>query len=242
MENLKIETTRNVDLEYKIAGIGDRILAYLIDSLIIGGVFLLFIVFIMNVDIDNSIAGGILLIVFSFAILYHLLMETLYNGQSIGKRIRKIRVVKIDGTAPTFGSYLLRWVLRLIDITFTSGALAIITIIANGKGQRLGDMAANTTVIKISDDINFTDTVFSNVSDSYQVVYKEVSKLNDEDIALAQEILRARTELEATDRLIQASYTAKEKFEKKMGISSDMHPVDFFNTIIKDYNKVNGVV
>ena len=73
---------------------------------------------------------------------YSLIFEIAMNGQTPGKYLNKIRVVKIDGSKPTLGSYLTRWLLRIIDIWFFTGSVAVFTILFNGKGQRLGDIAA----------------------------------------------------------------------------------------------------
>jgi uncharacterized RDD family membrane protein YckC len=61
----------------------------------------------------------------------------------------KIKVVKIDGSQPGIGSYFLRWLIKPVDVFFTYGSVGIITMLINGKGQRLGDLAANTNCYKI---------------------------------------------------------------------------------------------
>ncbi len=90
---------------------------------------------------------------------YHLLCETYLNGQSFGKKIMKMRVVKLDGTQAGIGSYFLRWILAPIDIYFTYGSVGLVTMIVNGKGQRLGDLAAHTTVVKLKAETKLDDTI-----------------------------------------------------------------------------------
>lgn len=69
------------------------------------------------------------------------------HGQSFGKKLINIRVVKVDGSTPSIGSYLLRWLLFPIDGPITSG-LGLLVVLLNKNNQRLGDLAAGTMVIK----------------------------------------------------------------------------------------------
>ncbi|HLC82856.1 MAG TPA: RDD family protein, partial [Bacteroidia bacterium] len=145
MDNIKIQTTQNVDIEYELASIGDRILATLLDYLFFFGYTLLVFLFfgLLNSDLEDYL--WLLVLCFLPILLYDLLCETFFQGKSFGKMIMKIKVVKLDGTQAGFGAYLLRWLLRIIDTRIFSGGIALIAILANGKGQRIGDMAAGTT-------------------------------------------------------------------------------------------------
>ena len=148
MDNFQIETAQNVTIKQQVAPLSTRIGAFLIDLLIITGYYIL-ILLIMNAlgfSLNESLYVYYALLSLP-VFFYSLLFETLMNGQTPGKYLSKIRVTKIDGSKPTFGSYLIRWVLRLIDISLASGSVALLTILLNGKGQRLGDLAAGTTVI-----------------------------------------------------------------------------------------------
>ena len=141
METIKINTTQNVALSYNAAGVGMRILAGLLDTVFVYAYYFL-IVFIFTYAIrkheysgdydynDNytEIMIGIAILCLLPALLYHLLCETFLNGQSFGKKIMKIKVVKIDGTQPNFGSYLVRSMFRLIDVSLISPIVALITV------------------------------------------------------------------------------------------------------------------
>ncbi len=148
MQTVRVRTTQNVFIEYTLASIGDRILAYLIDriALIFYTVSLFALVAQANV---NNIWVWIIFLGVPW-LFYSLLFEILMNGQTPGKRVMSIQVVKLDGTPATIGSYLLRWIFALVDFYIMSGVVAVVCIAMGEKGQRVGDMVANTTVVKTS--------------------------------------------------------------------------------------------
>ncbi len=240
MEKIQIETTQNVTIDYDIASIGDRILAALLDYLIIFGyvIALLILASILANTFPTSIAFWI--IVYLPVFFYDLACELFLDGQSFGKKIRKIKVVKMDGTQPTFINYFLRWIIRPIDVTFTYGTVAMITMFINGKGQRLGDLAANTSIIKLKKDIALEDTIFKKLDEAYDVQYPEVSNLNDNDVGTIQEVLDQIGKI--TDHFVYEEILLKTKTEisRKMGINSELRPLSFLYTVMKDYNYVNG--
>ena len=149
MQNVGIHTTQNVFIHHQLAGLGDRIGAYLLDLAIIVayGFAVFFIIALLEMELSNSL----MLVFFLPVFFYDLLFEILMDGQSPGKRQLRIKVVKLDGTQPTLGSYILRWILRPIDVLFYGG-VAILCIVIGGKGQRLGDIPAGTTVVKLAKD------------------------------------------------------------------------------------------
>ena len=240
MQQIQIETTQNVTIEFEIASIGDRILASLIDYLIIIGymIAILIMASILNNTIPISIGFWSLILLPVF--FYDLGCELFLNGQSFGKKIRKIKVVKLDGTQPTFINYFLRWIIRPIDVTFSYGTVAMITMFINGKGQRLGDLAANTSVIKLKKDFSLEDTIFRKVEETYEVYFPEALNLNDGDITIITEVLNQISKI--TDHIVYEEIIQKTKNEiaRKMGISTDIKPLPFLYTVIKDYNYLNG--
>ena len=163
------------------------------------------------------------------------------DGQSIGKKALKIKVVRLDGTQPTLGNYLIRWLLRLVDISLTYGSAAIITILVNQKGQRLGDLAAHTSVIKLVKRESLKDTIFTEVDENYEVVFPQAAMLDDRNIEVAKEVLNANVE-EDRHGIVRNNLALKAQkiIEKKLGISSGMESRFFLRTIIKDYNSLNG--
>src|SRR5690606_28519022 len=92
---------------------------------------------------DLSVWGLSSLVVLP-ALFYPLIMETLMEGQTVGKRLMKLKVVKIDGTRATFYQYFIRWISNTVDIFLSFGGIGLAAIILTKKGQRLGDLAADT--------------------------------------------------------------------------------------------------
>ena len=234
MDTLKIDTSQNIDIEQPIASIGERIAATLLDML-----------FIMSyTSIIAFIAGGlhyswVIFFVFLPVAIYSITSELLMNGQSWGKKILKIRVVKMDGTPTTFSAYFLRWILRLIEILVMFGSLATVTIILNRKGQRLGDIAANTTVIRLRDK-SLKETIYTQVPDDYTVVYPEVSKLSINDIYTIKEVLEVLRSRQYNIQKFTIAQKTREAIEEKINIKGSQDTVAFFQTILRDYNFINS--
>lgn len=235
MDRINVETTQNVAIEYEIASVGERILANLLDSLIIIGYFLLIaIVYSIAFTFSKSTTGIVIMILLGLPVmLYNLLCETFMNGQSFGKRFRKIKVIRVDGNQATFGNYLLRWILRLIEV-LPYGLIAIITIIINGKGQRLGDIAAGTMVIKLRDKQKLSDSAFGKTDENYAPVFMEARLLSDQDVALINQALWSSQAANRT--LILEKLSTKLKAHLK--IETKLNNEEFLRTLLKDFSNI----
>ena len=146
--NISISTAHNVNIDYTSAGVLDRILATLIDGAFQFGLLMLGLMFIGFLNTVSTPTWFFVILTIIIA-SYHLFCEVVFNGRSLGKYTMRIQVVKLNGKKLTFWDCMLRWVFRLVDISISSGAVAVISIIASKQMQRLGDMAAGTTVIKL---------------------------------------------------------------------------------------------
>ena len=229
MHAIKIRTTQNVEVEYPIASVGDRIVAYMIDGVVLFMWMVLWVLILQGLSINNNIVLS--LIIGLPMMFYHLLCEIFLNGQSIGKMARGIKVIKLSGESPSVGDYLLRWVFRLIDITATSGLVALVTVAISNKGQRLGDMAAGTSVIK-KRAVRRRDTEHVDTEEGYQIRFPEVNLLTDRDVALIRKLLFKAQQHNNYDLLEKMAQRVKEV----TGIQTDMGEWDFLQTIVKDYH------
>ncbi len=233
MSKVGIETTQNVMLNFTLASVGDRIIAFFLD-VIINIIIVIFAVYFASQLNSN---GDIILILTSlFIFLYPLLFELFMNGQTPGKKVMKIRVCNLEGDAPGFFSYFMRWVFRLVDIFILGGVIAVLTIIIGEKGQRLGDILAKTTVIKINNKIKLKDTIAEEIPDDYQLVFNEVENLNDEDIEVFRRVLTKLEKIDNDVEKIMFGLKVRKKINQKLGINSKMEPNLFLKTLIRDYN------
>ena len=233
MDNIHIETAQNVSIQQNVAPLSTRIGALLIDMFIIAGYYLIIILIInaLGFSLDESLYVFYALLSLP-VFFYSLLFETLMNGQTPGKYLSKIRVTKIDGSKPTFSSFLIRWIMRSIDISLASGSVALLTILLNGKGQRLGDLAAGTTVISEKKSITLSDTLQVDIPDQYKPTFPQVTLLNDTDIQTIKE-LYLKSKKTGNHKTILKLHT---KILSITGITTDMKPLEFIDLIIRDYN------
>lgn len=241
---LTINTTQNVPVNFTAASIGDRLLAQIIDMLI--KIAYLIVVFygITFFSIDSlfnhldqwSIIGIYVIIALPF-IFYSLVQESLWEGKTMGKKIMKIKVIKLDGYQAGFGDYLIRWLFRLVEISLGNGVIALISILISKKNQRLGDIAAGTAVISLKQKININHTILEEVTENYTPTYPLVIKLSDNDIRIIKETF----EKSVTAKDYKTIVKLKEKISSVTGIvNQSANNQDFIKTILKDYSYYTG--
>lgn len=249
MSEIGVETTQHVNINYKVAGVGERILAYLVDIVVLAVYYLALFTIVEYSsnftditpieDAEGAMWIGILVIILPI-MLYHLLSEIFWNGYTVGKWFIGIRVVKIDGTRPSIGDYFIRWLIRLVEITLTSGVVAFFTIIINGKGQRVGDIAAKTCVIKVRRSVRLDDTIFANMNGDYDPVFPQVTELSDEDVRIIKDILKSKRDYDES-AWKPVLFQTRELIEEKLGTADrTMTDIQFLNQVLKDFNAVVG--
>ncbi|MEZ0007788.1 putative RDD family membrane protein YckC [Flavobacterium sp. 28YEA47A] len=242
MTQLSINTTQNVNINFTAATIGDRILAYILDFLVKAAyVIVVYYIFFYALGInklmdrmdDKWSQASIQIMFYLPVIFYSLILESLLEGQTLGKRLLKIKVVKIDGYQASFGDYIMRWIFRIVDVSLSSGIVGLVSIIASEKSQRLGDMAAGTSVITLKNNININHTILEEIDVNYVPTYPLVIKLSDNDARIIKETFNnART-----NKDYQMISKLKTKIEDVTGIRNQSgNEEDFIKTILKDYN------
>ncbi|NHM03845.1 RDD family protein [Flavobacterium celericrescens] len=240
MTQLSINTTQNVNINFIAASVGDRILAQLLDLLvkIAYGVFVFFVVQIFGLEnlfqnLDQWSIIAIISIIGLPVMFYSIVQESLWEGQTIGKKIMKLKVIKLDGYQAGFGDYLIRWLFRLVEVSIGYGVIALIAIISSKKNQRLGDMAAGTAIITLKNNININHTIIQDINADYVPTYPLVIKLSDNDVRIVKETFEAA--------IIQRDYVTIVKLREKIvnvtGIKNQSGTdSDFIRTLLKDYN------
>ncbi len=233
-ETLIIETPERVPLEFALASIGNRFLAVAIDHFlqylamfIIAWIFLS----VSGLDGAGSSAGFILaempkwtiavLIIVLFLLFsgYFIFFEWLWNGQTPGKRLLKLRVIREDGRPITLWEAMARNLLRIFDavpgLILPVYSIGLIVIFLSGRDQRVGDIFAGTVVIRERADEapSFEETfaVEDRISDPvFRRVHKpnnfqaDVSLLSANEMEVVESFLRRRWELSERQRLWMA--------------------------------------
>lgn len=232
MKEFQIETAQNVSIQQNAANLGDRMLAYLLDSLIIYVYLFASFMLLVLIDLDMGDSWAIYLLISLPAFLYYVLLETFWDGLTIGKNVMKIRVVKLDGSKPTFASYFVRWIMRIVDVVLTSGGVAVLTILIRGNGQRVGDIAAGTTVISEKRKITISDTLLKEIPLDYIPTYSQVTLFKDSEMQTIKNLYE-NAKMKGQHTIILSLH---KRILEVMQIETEEKPVDFVNTVIKDYN------
>ncbi|GAB3897345.1 RDD family protein [Spirosoma agri] len=221
-----IRTSQNVLLEYEPASVGERILAAMTDYLVIFG----WVALMIMLPAQSGIRTGRFYVIFVMfpVVAYDLISEWFLNGRSIGKLALGIRVVMLDGSPPGIGAYLIRWVLRIVEsAAFLGGVVPIITVAVNGKGQRLGDIAAGTTVVKLKPAVSLDDILIRPLDEQYVVQFPDIRMLSDRDIGIVREALRWGDP--------QIVMRTADKLKEVTGIQTSLTDRAFLETVLSDY-------
>lgn len=158
-QTVEVETPELVILSYTIAGVGSRALAALIDTLICIAMIVVLTFVLGQVAPRQARSAGTavdawasaLLVFGIFCVLwgYYVLFEGLADGQTPGKRILRLRVVRDGGYSVTFGASAVRNIVRLVDLQpFFLYAVGITSVIFTKSGKRIGDIVAGTIVVR----------------------------------------------------------------------------------------------
>lgn len=240
MQTIEIKTTQNVTIEYELASLWERGLATFTDLIIIGLASVLIPTALAIVGLSELIGFQLLFVLcfISFFFGYFFLMESLLGGQTLGKRMTNIRVVRLDGEIPTVNDYLLRAVFQYVDTILSGGILAAMLISSTTRQQRLGDMTAGTTVIRKrnSTRVHLYNILSIETLDSYEPVYPQVKALSEQDMLSIKQVI-SRVRKYPND----AHWEVVEALATRIRELLDIHEVrktddlEFLRTLLRDY-------
>jgi len=263
---LKVETAQNVEFDFNTGNAGQRILAAFID-MIVAILYVWFIQFAFKILLDIRFFEEDLNILFFFIIilpvtLYLPVCEYFWNGRTVGKYFLKLRVVRLDGSSATLSDFILRWLVRTIDVklgflfiffiprypsseveqNIINMAIAfmiiplpivgILFMLFTKDCQRLGDLVANTVVVRNIRPFSLDDTILKTTDQDYQFTIHNVMKLSDKDIYIIKNVLDELKKNQDYTNAIELS----EKARKLLDIKEKFKPVELLRTILKDYN------
>ena len=152
-ERLTIRTPEGVQFSLLLAGPGVRLLALVLDLMCVGAISdfvsrVLRALLVFNADL----AGAVLTIAyFTISLLYWMGLEWFWRGQTVGKRVLKLRVMDAGGGRLEPGQIILRNVLRFVDMLPAFYLLGAAASLCNRRLQRLGDLAAGTVVVRLEE-------------------------------------------------------------------------------------------
>ena len=223
-----IITGQYVKISQTPASIGERMAAQLIDWVVMAA-YLVLTIYLADflTDLDLHLHPVIILLP---AFFYTLLCEILAGGQTLGKRIMKLRVVMKDGSAPPISSYLLRWLLWIVDGP-TLSFLGVLIILINRHNQRIGDIAAGTMVVRLNSYTRLQVSLdeFSHLSRDYHPTYPQAADLSLEQVNLLSKTL----ELPDDDPRVSA---LAEKVRQTLGIHTvqERSDISFLWRLVRD--------
>lgn len=233
MSNTAINTAQNVNIEYEFAGIGKRIIAFILDLTVL-------IIYLITMTMTVYKAVGLfdernVLGVRELSMLpifcYSLFMHLVFNGRTVGKFIMKIKVVKEDGSPARLSDFLVRWVLRLIDIVLFFGTVGVVAILFSERKQRLGDIAAKTIVINTQKSTKISHTILEELEADYHPQFQNAYMLSDADINEIKDIYR----LAGESRDYKTLKELRLKVEMILNTQSDLRDGIYVRTVLKDY-------
>jgi uncharacterized RDD family membrane protein YckC len=232
---IRVQTAQYVPIEYEAASAGERILAFALDlAAQIAYVFL-------SLKLTDSMRVYDYTFTFVLVVIptvsYSLIWETLFNGQTPGKMAMKIRVVKLDGSSPGFSAYFMRWIIGWPENWLFFGIPSLIASSASPYGQRLGDMAAGTSVIRLRYRVKFEHTLFREADEEYRPRYPAAARLSDKDAAIINELLNSPHGAAQSRLLHKAARRIESLYDLQAQEPSDY---DFLNRLILDYNHFTG--
>jgi uncharacterized RDD family membrane protein YckC len=230
---VKLDTGFNIEVEFPIAPFHRRFFAWITDFIILVSYLFGLYYFV------RTILGPTWIFEYSWLwlccwipyFLYHLVMESVANGQSIGKKLMGIKVITMEGGQPSLSQYLIRWLFRLLDICllFLPG---FFSIILSERSQRIGDMVAGTIMIDTRATTSWQDTIFTEVERNYKPKYPQVMQLTDKDINTLKSIIGAvekRNDYELAHRI-------SDRIQSRLGMQAEEDSLQFLQRLLKDYN------
>jgi len=253
-----------VELEFPLANIGQRIGAGVLDFLaqIFYFLFLYAVSSIFSSNSSNSmpeVFGWVTLIILLLPVFFYFpLCEYFLNGQTVGKSLLNIRVVRKNGDAATLGDVVLRWLLRVVDVnlgfllyilfspfvlnsemqavmmiyyTLPLPLVGLLSMVKTKHAQRIGDLVANTVVIRTKRMHTLEDTILQNQESDYEPHFLQVLELSDSDIYIIKKVVEKAEKKREHGDVIRLA----EKAREKLNITEEILPLVLLKTLLKDY-------
>jgi len=245
-----ISTPENVDLHLELAGLGNRILAGLIDQticflliVIMGlsawGVFTLVSMSAMPSHV-KSIAYGFIIMVLIFGSFiihfgFHMFFEGSWQGQTPGKRVAQIRVIEQNGQPVTWPAVIIRNLVRVIDTGVI--LIGVLSIMIDGKERRFGDLAAGTVVVRERNSDLLTSTKDDHSLDNLKPIEADlldIGRITPQEYELLVSFLKRRESLSKKQRPVVAAKLMNH-FQEKLADNSQKGAEEYLEGLCQAY-------
>lgn len=237
---ISVKTPQNVVIDYEYAEGYQRVIAFIVDAIIIW-ISSLILVFIA--ELFRSAEMLFMVIAMCNGFFYTLWQENVFKGRTVGKMILGIKVIKLDGSRPQFSDYFLRWIFRGIEGVYSFFSIAVVLFVVSEKRQRLGDMLASTTVV--STRFNEKRLSLAKIQDftsgkTYEQKFEHINRFSEEEMVLIKSCLyrKGKHKNEAHNKLFNdmVKRIAARLELKKLPTKTKEQ---FVKDVIKDYVLVN---
>lgn len=220
-DTLHIQTPENVAFGYPIAGLGSRFIACALDSLLI--LFLEILVLVVILGVASSVFSGIEnleesvsawglaiagLLIFMIFWGYYIFFEMIWNGQTPGKRLVGLRVIRANGTPVTLVEAMVRNLMRLVDLLPSFYGIGVVTMFIDLQSRRLGDLTAGTLVVHDRGKVTLA-ALEKSITSAMTRTSKEIlsdwplERLTPEEVRLAESFLERRKDFTNRPELAQ---------------------------------------
>jgi uncharacterized RDD family membrane protein YckC len=225
-DKLTIETPEQTSLEFSLAGVGSRCLALAVDTLIQAAGIIILIILLAIMDSQFSVGSAGLgakglwaqaLIWFAIFVIYYgyfAFFESIWNGQTPGKRVAHLRVIQESGKPLQVWQAIARNLLRIVDQIPGVYAVGMVSVLLSRQNKRLGDFVAGTVVVHERPlsgiAIGWADAPVT----TQTVIPLGASRLGPEEVRLIEAFLERRSFLDPNVRFSMARQISKHVAEK----------------------------
>lgn len=239
METVTIQTTQNVSIDYELAKTGSRIGSFFIDAIL--AVVIYWVSAFLLLSIFPALDTMVLLSFgpIFFFLGYYFFLELFNRGQTLGKRIVGLKVIRLDGRDPTPADFLTRSIFLLPDVLLSFGMPAVLLVASGRQKQRLGDMVAGTVVIQSTVSSSFTleEIMAIRNREDHEPEFPGVQQYTDEDMMVVKQALARMRKYDNLPHK-QAVRQLAVKMADQLGLDKKeitYAPEKFLEVILMDY-------
>jgi len=251
MKSIEFESAQNVKIEYELASVGQRTMAAFLDLVAFTIYFVIFNMFLgvsggFQADLGSMLFIQLLLVKLPW-IFYNPLIEYLTQGQSLGKYIMGIRVVTVSGERPGLREVFTRWIFKgdflwisadfFLLFWFGLGLMGIVYAGTSTRRQRMGDVMANTLVIKTKSSVRYTlkDVLSIKSQENYTPVYPDAIRFTDEDMLLIKNTIQ-RVRANPNPETKKFAVELANESARLIGLEeTPKKRLEFLQTLLQDY-------